>query len=60
MKAKFVSSDKRISDFIRMAHLLGFLDSDAPKEDKVLEIKMARDDGFITEDEAVELAIEFC
>lgn len=60
MEISFVSKEKNISDFIRMAHLISFLDSSASKKDKALEIKMARDDGFITEDEAIEIAVEFC
>ena len=57
---KFVSKNPRIDGFLRMARLLGFLETSNSKEDMVLEIKMARDDGLITEEEAVELAIEFC
>lgn len=56
----FTSSSKNINDFLRMAKLLGFLETSTNKADKVLEIKMARDDGFITDDDAIELAIEFC
>lgn len=56
----FVSRNDRIEDFLRMARLLGFLETSTNKADKVLEIKMAREDGLITEEEAVELAIEFC
>lgn len=56
----FTTNNKRIAGFLRMARLLDFLESSTNKADKVLEIKMARDDGFITEEQAVELAIEFC
>lgn len=55
----FTTSNKKIQGFIRMAQVLSFLESSASKEDKILELKMARDDGFITDDEALELAIEF-
>lgn len=57
---KFVSNNKRTQDFLRMGRLLSFLESSANKQDKVLEIKMAREDGLISADEAVELAIEYC
>ena len=60
MEVKFVGKDKRTNDFIRMAHLLGFLETSDNKADKVLEIKMAQKDGLITEEQAVELTIEFC
>lgn len=56
----FYSRDKKMADFIRMAQLLGFLETSKCKADKVLEIKAAREDGLIDEDEAIELAIEFC
>ena len=49
-----------MNDFLRMARLLGFLEASTNKADKVLEIKMAREDGLIDEEEAAELAIEFC
>ena len=50
----------RTTDFMRIARLCAFLGSSSDKGDKVLEIKAARDDGVITEDEAIDLAIEFC
>ena len=56
----FTSKDNRIKSFLRMAWLLGFLETSTNKADKVLEIKMAREDGLITDEEALELAIEFC
>ena len=56
----FVSRSKRMQEFIRMAEVISFLESPAKKEDKVLEIKMAMEDGIITQEEAVELACEFC
>ncbi len=56
----FTSRNKKMEDFLRMAKLMGFLETSTNKADKVLEIKMAREDGLIDEDEAVELAIEFC
>lgn len=57
---KFVSRDKKTARFLRMAQLLSFLETSDNKADKVLEIKAAREDGAITEDEALELTIEFC
>ena len=57
---RFVSYNEKTSGFLRMARLLSFLDSDADKADKVRRIKAEREDGFITAEEAVELAIEFC
>ena len=57
---KFVTSNPKVADFLRMNRLLGYLESDAPKANKIREIKAAREDGFLTEDEAIELAIEFC
>lgn len=57
---EFVSRNKKINDFLRLARVLGFLATSNNKEDKVLEIKMARADGLIDEEEAIELAIEFC
>lgn len=56
----FTSQNERIRGFLRMARLLDYLQSDATRSDKVFEIKRARDDGFISEDEALELTIEFC
>ena len=57
---KFVSRNKNIDGFLRMGRLLGFLQSDADKADKVLAIKAARADGLVDEDQALELTIEFC
>ena len=56
---KFISPDRKLADFLRLARVLGFLESSASKEDKVLEIKAARADGIISDVEALELAIEF-
>ena len=60
MVVKFVGANKRVNDFLMMARLLSFLESDASKKSKVLEIKLARDEGLISEDVAIELACEFC
>ena len=43
-----------------MGRLLGFLQSDADKADKVRAIKAARADGLVDEDQTLELTIEFC
>lgn len=56
----FTSRSKNIEEFLRMARLISYLESDARKEDKIFEIKAARGSGFITEDDAIELVIEFC
>ena len=56
----FVSKNRQMNNFIRMARLLGFLDTSNNKADKVLEIKMAREDGLINDEEALELILEFC
>lgn len=57
---EFVSKNKNISEFIQMGRLLYFLEMTDNKEDKVDEIKAARANGLITEEEAIELAVEFC
>lgn len=49
-----------IDGFKRLVQLVSFLDSSTNKDDKALEIKMAREDGLITSDEAIELTVEFC
>lgn len=46
----------KITDII---HLIHFLDGDSSKSDKVLVIKQSRDQGIITSDEALDLAIEY-
>jgi len=56
----FTTINRKTDEFLRMARLLGFLETSNNKQDKVLEIKMAQADGLITADEALELAIEFC
>lgn len=60
MEATFTSQNKKMNDFLRMARLLGFLETSNNVEDKKLEIKMAREDGLIDEEEAIELALEYC
>lgn len=57
---EFVSKNKNTSEFIQMGRLLYFLEMTDSKEDKVDEIKAARANGLITEEEAIELAVEFC
>lgn len=56
----FTSKNRKTTEFLRMAQLLGFLETSNNKVDKTFEIKMAMADGLINEDEALELAIEFC
>lgn len=61
MTIKFFSMDKHTEDFIQMSKLLGYLeDPYQTKESKVLAIKFWRDEGLISEDEAIDLACEFC
>lgn len=44
-----------------MYSVIAFIsDKKSLKEDKVSAIKRAREDGIITEDEAIELAVVFC
>ena len=57
---EFVSKNKNTSEFIQMGRLLYFLEMADNKGDKVDEIKAARANGLITEEEAIELAVEFC
>lgn len=48
-------------DIMKLVMLVRFLDtSNANKQVKKDEIKFARDCGLITENEAVELTIEYC
>lgn len=44
---------------IQVAHLIEYLLGDASKENKAAEIKAARDNGLITRDEAIDLAVEY-
>lgn len=60
MKVEFTSRNPKMDAFLRMGRLLAFLETSTNKEEKVLEIKMAREDGLIDEEEALELAIEYC
>lgn len=60
MATKLISENKQVNDFLQMGHLLSVLESRVKKEDKILAIKSARASGFLTDDEALELAIEFC
>ena len=57
---QFVSHNKKIDGFLKMGRLIGFLQSDAEKDEKIAEIKAARTNGLISDDEALELTIEFC
>ena len=59
-KIKFTSPDKRINDFLRMAELLGFLESSASKAEKIREISKAKSEGLIDDEKAIDLATEFC
>lgn len=46
-------------DIMEIARLVVYLNSDAPVKDKVAQIKVMRDDGYITSDEALDLTVEF-
>lgn len=56
----FTSDNVKIKGFLQMARLLGFLESSASKEEKICEIKAAVATGLIDQEEAVELAVEYC
>ena len=45
--------------FLDLIHLVRYLDGDASVEDKIAEIKNARDNGTVSVDEAVDLVLEF-
>ena len=60
MTARFTSNNADTSDFLAMGRLLGFLETCNDKNEKVVEIKYARDRGLIDEEIALELTIEFC
>ena len=48
-------------DILKIARLVRFLDtSKADKQTKAKEIKFARDIGLITDNEAVDLTVEYC
>ena len=46
-------------DIVEVARLIRVLESDVSREEKDEQIKMVRDNGDITADEAFELAIEY-
>ena len=46
--------------FLAVVELVRYLAITDNKKEKTIAIKMARDDGYISSDEAIELAIEFC
>lgn len=54
------SRNRRTDEFLRMGALLGLLETSSNKAEKADAIKAARENGLITADEAVELAIEYC
>ena len=60
MKTVFKSDNEKMQAFIEMGRLIAFLESDVSKKDKVAEIKAARANGLVDDDEAVMLACEFC
>ena len=48
-------------DIMNVVHLIRTLESDDfSKESKLRDIKLYRDNGDITEDEAIDLSIEYC
>ena len=53
---------KRGRDIMQVVHLIHVLESDDgswTKEQKIDHLKMVRDNGDITNDEAIELAVEY-
>ena len=57
----FKSRYDSLEQFQYMYSVIAFIsDKKSLKEDKVSTIKRALEDGIITEDEAVELAVVFC
>ena len=46
--------------FLILVELIKYLSITDNKQDKIIAIKSARNDGYISADEAIELAIEFC
>lgn len=56
----FKSKNKNTDDFLRMNNLLAILeDKSIGAKAKAERIKAERDAGFLTEDEAIDLAVEF-
>ena len=47
-------------NILEIGRLFRVLDSDAPISLKAEQIKYVRDNGHITQDEALELALEYC
>ena len=56
----YTTSDYGVREFLRMRDLLNILETSNDKEYKKNEIKAARDNGLISEKDAIDLAIEFC
>ena len=56
----FCSRSKRIIEFMQMAKLIEFLVSEKSNDAKILEIKAALKDGLIDDEQAFELALEYC
>lgn len=46
-------------NILEVVRLVRVLESDLPNEEKVAQLKMVRDNGDITQDEAVELVLEY-
>ena len=51
---------REIQKFNELVNLIQFLDNEENKQGKVKAIKLARKNNLINEDEAIELAVEFC
>ena len=46
-------------NILEVVRLVRVLESDLPNEGKIAQLKMVRDNGDITQDEAVELVLEY-
>lgn len=56
----YTTSKCSVKEFLGIRDLLNVLETSNDKELKKNEIKAARDSGLISDDDAVDLAIEFC
>ena len=51
--------NSEMKKFLAIVELVKYLSTTNNKREKIVAIKTARDDGYITGDEAIELAVEF-
>ena len=56
----YMTKSPKMERLLRISNMIMFLESSTDKKEKVDEIKAARSDGIIDEEEAVELACEYC